>query len=118
MPAPSPAFNLTFSQSGRVWLVRPEGILDEINGARLLDEITARLKAGARNFVLDGSAVVMTDSAGLGRLIRCYSDVRAAGGRLVLSQISPELRRTLVLTRLVRFFSLYPSNEEALAAQD
>ena len=111
----APAFNLHLRQSGDIWIVRPEGVLDEANAGRIVAEVATRLAGGARKFVLDGSSVLTVDSAGLGKLIRCYSDVRTVAVTLVLAQISSELRRTLNLTRLVRFFSLYPSIDEALA---
>lgn len=99
-----------------VVLLRPEGGLDAAGMDFLEQRIGEQLAGGARKFVLDASLLLFVDSLALGRLVRCYSQVRAAGGVLALSQVQPDLRRLLTATRLTRFFILHPSNDEAVAA--
>ena len=55
----------------------------------------ALTEAGAKNLLIDLGAVVFMDSASLATLIRLDSELKKAGGRLVLFNPSKPVRRVL-----------------------
>jgi anti-sigma B factor antagonist len=57
-------------------------------------------EGGHARLTLDLSGVVVLDSAALGKLLGLDRAVRAVGGRLVLADPTPNVRRLFRLTRL------------------
>lgn len=66
--------------------------------ARELEGLTAGMDV--RHLLLDFSNVEFLGSLELGTLITLHKQARAAGGRLTLFNLSPQLFRVFVITRL------------------
>ena len=66
--------------------------------ARELEGLTAG--AGERHLLLDFTNVKYLNSVELGTLITLHKRTRAAGGRLILFNLDPQLRRLFAVTRL------------------
>ena len=76
------------------------------------DEI---LRENRRSVILDLSGLSKLDSAGLGKIVNCFSRLKAAGGSLCLTGSTSMIDGVLKLTHADRFLKCYPS---ALAAAE
>jgi anti-sigma B factor antagonist len=87
---------------------------EESNGLRTTVENL--LSAGAIKIVVNLEYVNYVDSAGLGSLIEMHRKTAAKGGRLVLSNLGPNLKRALEIARLLPLFETCPTEAAAMAA--
>jgi anti-sigma B factor antagonist len=71
---------------------------------------------GYRRFVLDFTPVLVVSTSMLAKLIAFHKRVKAAGGRLVLCNLAPEIRYIFEWMRLTQVFSIRPGEHEALEA--
>ena len=95
-------------------LVRPEGDLDVFTVApfrRTLADL-----AGSDGLIIDLSAVVFIDSAGLGALIGGIRGTRERGGQVVVACSRPGLLRVLRSTGLDKVVTVTASPAEAARA--
>jgi anti-sigma B factor antagonist len=77
-----------------------------------LDEL---LRENCTRVVLDLSHLTKLDSAGLGKIVNCFSRVKTAGGSLRLAGTTGMIEGVLKLAHADRFLKCYPS---ALAAAE
>ncbi len=77
---------------------------------------TEAIKGGAKVLVIVLSSVPMIDSSGLGSLMRCYSSLRAVGGRVKLVGANEVVRQALGVTHLDKLFEFYGDEASALAS--
>jgi len=77
---------------------------------------TQAVNNGARFLVIVLSGVPVIDSSGLGSLMRCYSSVKAVGGRVKLVGANEAVRQTLGVTHLDKLFDFYDNEAAALAS--
>ncbi|MCP4627722.1 MAG: MbtH family NRPS accessory protein [bacterium] len=74
------------------------------------------LNAGVGSIVLEMSHVSTMDDAGIGELVSLLTSVENKGGRLVLSNVPQSLLDELCLTALITVFTIYDSENDAIAA--
>jgi anti-anti-sigma factor len=102
----------------RVALLVPAGGLagDQLHNA-LREGMEALVAEGVTGMVIDMRSFSVLDSSGLGALVSCHGDVSGIEGvRLVLTGVSPSLRRTLSRAMLLQVLPVYESVERAFAA--
>lgn len=99
----------------RVPLVRVEGEIDLHTCPELRTTLQRIGDDGHDRFVLDLSAVPYVDSAALGVLVDAQRRVKEKAGEVVLVGITPFVKRAFEITRLVRFFRLVETVDEATA---
>jgi anti-sigma B factor antagonist len=56
------------------------------------------------------------DSSGVGMLITCHQDLKAAGGRLVLMSLSDDIYDLFEMTSIDRLFDIMDGEEELASA--
>jgi anti-anti-sigma factor len=78
--------------------------------ASVLDE------PGRRKLVLNFRTIEFFSSAAQGQLVTVYRKVQAAGGRLVLCNVTPTVAGVLQVTRLADILLAYADEREALRA--
>lgn len=81
-----------------------QGELDFQSVRVTLAALRESLSGRRRTVVLDMSELSLIDSAGLGMLIRAKRDVETFEGRLVVSRVSPAVKRVVDVTRLNEWF--------------
>jgi anti-sigma B factor antagonist len=108
---------LEVERIGEVFVVKftPQRILDE----DLIQAIGRQLfglmeKVDRPQLVLNFSPVSQLSGALLAKLVRACQRAKAAGGRLVLCAIDPELYEVFRITRLDKIVSIYRDEVEAL----
>ncbi|MCW2840149.1 MAG: anti-anti-sigma factor [Aeromicrobium sp.] len=79
------------------------GEIDMASADALRDQVAA-LDVAEGILVLDLAGVGFVDSSGLGALLGVKKQQEAAGGRLVLTRVSPAVARLLEITKLDRVF--------------
>jgi len=110
---------LDVSETGDVTVVRfvDRKILDEANIQELGSELFALVeRENRKQLLLNFSNVEFLSSAALGKLITLDKKVKAAGGKLKLSNIRPEIYEVFAITRLNRLFDIKNDETEALSA--
>jgi anti-sigma B factor antagonist len=102
------------SRAGRgctvVWV---SGELDRDTRAQLQDTLLDVVDAGARQVVLDFTAVTFMDSSGLGLLVDVWKALRDKGGRLCLAAVQEPVRNVLVLSAVDQVVDVYDSVQAA-----
>ncbi len=88
---------------------------------RVADEARSQLYGlvegqGKTHLVLDFSSVVVISSMALGILVTLQRKVVAAGGKLALFGLDPNLRYLFQITQLDRVLTLCETKDEAVAA--
>ena len=81
----APAPFLSIAKNGAAYTVVVRGDVDLYSAYKLKETVLKLIEAGARDLVIDLAGCGYIDSAGLGALIYCQSDLRKAGGALKLS---------------------------------
>src|SRR5262249_35357578 len=84
-------------------VVRCFGRLMVESGTILRTEVHQLIQPGAR-IVLDLTGVTHCDSMGIGAVISLYVSSKAAGCRLELINLAPQIRRLFSLTNLLSLF--------------
>jgi anti-anti-sigma factor len=110
---------LQVSEVGQVTVVRfaDRKIVDEAYIQELAQELFALIEQENRRcLLLNFSDVEFLSSAALGQLIKLDKKVKAAGGKLKLSNIRPEIYEVFAITRLNQLFDIKDDQAAALAA--
>ena len=77
---------------------------------------TEAINGGAKVLVILLGKVPMIDSSGVGSLMRCYSSLKASGGRIKLVGANEVVRQTLGVTHLDKLFDFYDDEGAALTS--
>lgn len=110
---------LEVAEMGDVTVVRfvDRKLLDEANVQEAARELFRLVDVEQRShLLLNFSTVDFLSSAALGKLITLEKKVRAQGGKLMLSNIRPEIYDIFTLTTLNRLFDIRQDEADALAA--
>jgi len=83
---------------------------------------TATLRKAVREAVQDGTSKVVlnfgkmskVDASGLGELISSYTHVKDQGGKLVFLNLSKNIQKLFVLSKLASVFDIYDDEQKAL----
>ena len=95
-----------------------------LNGRLVLGEESSGVRATVDNLLSSGATKIIinlehvnfVDSAGLGALIEAHRKTKAAGGRLMLTNLRPNLKKALELSRLLPIFETSPTEDAAVAS--
>lgn len=74
------------------------------------------LKAGNQRIVLNFKGVPYADSAGIGALAFNFSNIKAAGGRLVVAEAQQAIREVMDITRLSQLIPMFATEQEAVSS--
>lgn len=94
---------------------------ERLHGEALTDfrqDMQKVLEGDQPQVVLDLSQVKYLGSAGIEDILHCLSVVVRRDGEMKLAALSPEAASLLSLTRVERFFEVFPSVEEAVHSFD
>jgi anti-sigma B factor antagonist len=94
--------------SGRLILGKEVENLESLIGLLVAD--------GARKFVFDLAQLDYADSAGIGALVACFSQIKKSAGEMRVAGANQRVARLFQLTGVDHLMSMYPSVAEASAA--
>ena len=92
-------------------------ILDEQNIQIIGEQLFGLVdEEGRRKLLLNFGNVEYLSSAALGKFITLNKKVNAAGGRLILCNIDPQIYEVFEITKLDKFFKIEKEEQTALQA--
>ena len=92
-------------------------ILDEQNIQKIGEDLFSLVdELGRKKILLNFGNVEYLSSAALGKLITLNKKLQAAGGRLILCNIDPQIYEVFEITKLDRFFNIQKEEQSALQA--
>ena len=92
-------------------------ILDEQNIQIIGEQLFSLVdEAGCARLLLNFGNVEYLSSAALGKLITLNKKLQAAGGRLILCNIDPQIYEVFEITKLDKFFNIQKEEQTALQA--
>lgn len=104
-----------FSNKGSTLVVQITGELDHHSIEYIREKIDAEMmKSTTRNMVLDFSKVSFMDSSGIGVVMGRYKNIRNLNGNMALIHVSPQIRRILDMSGVLRLISVYDTLEDAI----
>jgi anti-sigma B factor antagonist len=121
-PIPERTFTLEHRSVGAATILYLDGPLrlghtEATTGQQLSDAVREVISGGTHNVAIDLRGLVKTpDSSGLGELVAAESALRQRGGKLVLVNVPPKLRKLIETMGLDRLFSICETEAEAVAA--
>jgi len=80
---------------------------------RVEHEVDALIQAGQIHVIFDMSGLTHIDSAAIGSIVRCFSNLKKASGELRLAGARGMLEGTLKLTKIDRVIPLFPTATDA-----
>lgn len=108
--------HIDIDERSGITIIHVHGELTGGEEASLLGPISDLLDHGVTNIVIDLADVPFMNSDGLGELVRAGGQINMAEKRMVLAQVSAFVEGVLQATNLNRFFDIYPSVDDAIAA--
>jgi anti-sigma B factor antagonist len=100
---------------GHTVVVALAGDLDGSTAPVVQQQIVLLATAGS-TIILDVMAVPYMFSAGLRMLLLLHRHITSQGGRVALVRVAEDVQDTMAVTGFLRFYTLYPTVEAALAA--
>jgi anti-sigma B factor antagonist len=92
-------------------------ILDEPTIQVIGDQLFSLVdEEGWRKLLLNFGNIEYLSSAALGKLITLNKKLQAAGGRLILCNIDPQIYEVFEITKLDKFFNIQKEEQAALQA--
>jgi anti-sigma B factor antagonist len=83
---------------------------------RLVREIDNLIAANEIRVVFDLALLTHADSAAIGALVRCISNLKKAGGALRIAAAHPMIVHSLQLTKVDKLVEMFPTVDQAVAA--
>ena len=108
---------VAITEDGNVTVVRfvDRKIIDAANIQEMGDELFGLLDQDSRKqLLLSFASVEFLSSAALNKLIVLDRKVKAAGGKLTLSNLRPEIQEVFAITKLNMLFDIKPNESDAL----
>ena len=84
------------------------------SASQMRDALQELTKGGARNILVNLRDVSYMDSSGLGELVRAYTSLTNAGGRIKLLHPQSIVEQVLKITKLCTVFATYEDETSAL----
>ena len=96
-------------------VVTTDGYINNTAAESIALECKRLVGAGARKFVLNLQGSRIINSIGISILIEVIEQVRADGGRVGFSNVTPTIAKTFKIMGLLNTSSLFETEEEAIA---
>ncbi len=90
-----------------------DNLISEFENRQILEEVADIIENGSNRFVIDLADLKFLNSAGLNFLISVLTKSRNAGGDTVITNVSEDASKLLVLTKLKHVFTTANSVEDA-----
>ena len=90
-----------------------DNLISEFENRQILEEVAGIIENGSNRFVIDLADLKFLNSAGLNFLISVLTKSRNAGGDTVITNVSEDASKLLVLTKLKHVFTTANSVEDA-----
>ena len=92
------------------------GDVDVYTSPKVKESINALIEKEIYNIVVNLEDVRYVDSTGLGVWIGALKRVKEHNGNIVLVCTNPQIKKIFQITGLVKIFSIFANNEDAIGA--
>ena len=105
---------LKIRKNGEVYIIDVNGEMDLYNSYKLKELVSKMLEKNVKSFIINMEQVDYIDSSGIGALIYICSTIKKMNLKLYISNIHGSVKKVIELTKLMRYFPIANSVEEAL----
>ncbi len=105
---------LKIRKNGDAYIVDVTGEMDLYNSYKLKELIVKMIEKSVKIFIINMEQVDYIDSSGIGALIYICSTVKKQNLKLAISNIHGSVKKVIELTKLMGYFPIANSVEEAL----
>ncbi|MDD2511352.1 MAG: STAS domain-containing protein [Syntrophomonas sp.] len=95
-------------------LIMLEGRLDSSTSGMLEKKLLSLMETGEKNFLLDFSGMDYISSAGLRVLLMAAKKSKTAGGKVLLSALTDNVKEVFDIAGFTGIFTIFATAEEAL----
>ncbi len=81
--------------------------------ARLELEVDRMITAGETRVIFDMAGVTHIDSAAIGTIVKCFTKLKRAGGKLRVATAQPMIMYSLKMTKLDTLIDMFPTVDQA-----
>lgn len=103
-----------FTKEKSVQILQLNNFFDNIENSKILSEISNFIENGDIYFIIDFSKMEYINSTGLSLLINILTKARNAGGEVIISNLSENISKILLITRIENLFEITKNKDEAL----
>lgn len=104
----------TIEAEGKINIIKMTGnIFNEQQTQDLQSDVNERVDNGEKLYILDMTEMKFINSTGLSLLLTLMTKSRKAGGELVLLNVSEQLNKLLMITKLLAVFQIMDDKEKA-----
>ena len=105
---------LKIRKSGEVYIIDVNGEMDLYNSYKLKELVMKMLEKNVKNFIINLEQVDYIDSSGIGALIYICSTMKKMNLKFAISNVHGSVKKVIELTKLMGYFPIANSVEEAL----
>lgn len=105
---------LKIRKNNDVYIIDVLGEMDLYNSYKIKELVMKMVEKSVQKFCINMEQVDYIDSSGVGALIYINSTLKNLGRKLVISNVHGSVKKVIELTKLVGFFPLSNSVEEAV----
>jgi anti-sigma B factor antagonist len=109
---------LKIRKSGETYIIDVTGEMDLYNSYKLKELVMKMLEKKVERFIVNLQGVDYIDSSGIGALIYICSTIKKMNNKLIISNIHGSVKKVIELTKLMGYFPISASLEEALKKID
>ena len=105
---------LKIRKNGEIYIIDVNGEMDLYNSYKLKELVMKMLEKSVKSFIINLEQVDYIDSSGIGALIYICSTIKKMNLKLAISNIHGSVKKVIELTKLMGYFPIANSVEEAL----
>ena len=105
---------VTTDKRGQIMVIAIEGDIEFDDSIQLNETFNQIIQNETNKFVLNLKECNYIDSSGLGALVEGLKATQKAGGDLRLCNLNEDFKEILMMTRIIKYFQIYDSVDEAM----
>ncbi|GAB4372483.1 MAG: hypothetical protein Kow0042_15820 [Calditrichia bacterium] len=109
-------FNLKSRLEGEILIIDTEGYVNNEGGEKILQEFERHFARGIKKVVINLEQSKVVNSIGISYLIEVIEKLNENGGKLVFTNLTPAIEKTLTIMGLFTYAENQPTVGEALNA--
>lgn len=106
--------DLKIRKNGEIYIIDVNGEMDLYNSYKLKELVMKMLEKNVKNFIINLEQVDYIDSSGIGALIYICSTMKKVNLKFAISNVHGSVKKVIELTKLMGYFPIANSVEEAL----
>lgn len=106
--------DLKIRKNGEIYIIDVNGEMDLYNSYKLKELVMKMLEKNVKNFIINLEQVDYIDSSGIGALIYICSTMKKMNLKFAISNVHGSVKKVIELTKLMGYFPIANSVEEAL----